>query len=149
SLPKCIINGNNDPYWTVDALNLYWNDLKGDKWVIYVPNAGHNLEQTLDNGRKSRSRAINSLAAFARHQIAGKPLPKLEWTHSDADGKMWINVECSEVPKAARLWVAQAQTRDFRQAKWVEQPAVVKETVVSGGVLPPSSGCLAVYAELD
>jgi len=34
TMPKMIINGANDPYWTTDALNLYWNDLKGDKWVV-------------------------------------------------------------------------------------------------------------------
>src|SRR5262245_50417873 len=45
TLPKLILLGNNDPYWTVDALNLYWDGLKGDKWVMYVANAGHNLTQ--------------------------------------------------------------------------------------------------------
>ncbi|HMC64365.1 MAG TPA: PhoPQ-activated protein PqaA family protein, partial [Gemmataceae bacterium] len=149
TMPKCIINGNNDPYWTVDALNLYWNDLNGDKWVIYVPNAGHNLQQQLDNGKKDLSRAINGLAAFARHQIANNPMPKLKWKHSDAGGKLWINVESSEAPKGARLWVAQSETRDFRKSKWLEQPAVVKGNVVVGGVAPPTSGYLAFYAELD
>src|SRR5207244_2747757 len=114
-----------------------------------VPNAGHNLQQTADNGRKDLSRAINGLAAFTRHQIANNPMPKLTWKHSDAGGKMWINVETSEAAKGARLWVAQAPTRDFRKAKWVEQPAVIKENVVAGGVSPPTSGCLAFYAELD
>jgi PhoPQ-activated pathogenicity-related protein len=64
---KLLINGVNDPYWTTDALNLYWDDLPGDKWVTYVPNAGHNLEQHAD-GKKDRTRAVNALAAFARHQ---------------------------------------------------------------------------------
>src|SRR5262249_7215591 len=86
---------------------------------------------------------------FARHQMATNPMPQLKWKHSDADGKMWINVESSEAPKAARLWVATAPTPDFRQGKWSVQPAVVKENVVAGGVSPPSAGYLAFYADLD
>ena len=45
TLPKLIINGTNDFYWATDALNLYWNELPANKWVIYVPNAGHDLRR--------------------------------------------------------------------------------------------------------
>ena len=41
--PKMIINGTNDPYWPADALEIYWDDLPGEKWCLYVPNAGHGL----------------------------------------------------------------------------------------------------------
>ncbi|HZD39239.1 MAG TPA: PhoPQ-activated protein PqaA family protein, partial [Terriglobales bacterium] len=45
TLPKLIVNGTNDFYWATDALNLYWHELLGKKWVVYVPNAGHDLRR--------------------------------------------------------------------------------------------------------
>jgi len=42
-MPKLILIGTNDPYWPVDAVNLYFKDLKGKKYIHYVPNAGHGL----------------------------------------------------------------------------------------------------------
>jgi PhoPQ-activated pathogenicity-related protein len=149
TMPKCIVNGANDPYWTVDALNLYWDDLKGDKWVIYVPNAGHNLQQQTASGGRDTSRALNGLAAFARHQAADKPMPKMRWKHGEADGKLRLTVTATPAPKGARLWVAEAPTRDFRQAKWLEKAAQVEGETVVGLVEAPAQGCRAFFAELD
>jgi PhoPQ-activated pathogenicity-related protein len=149
TLPKLLINGNNDPYWTVDALNLYWDDLKGDKWVMYVPNAGHNLQQKDKDGHVDRSRVVNALSTFARQQIAGKSLPQLQWKHDDVDGKMRLTVQAKPAPVSARLWSAQAPTLDFRKAEWVEQPAVLKDGTVTGEVAPPAKGCLAFYGDLE
>src|SRR5262249_10301435 len=120
-VPAMIINGANDPYWTVDSLNLYWNDLKNDKWVLYVPNAGHDLTQKHADGKKDRDRAQNGLVAFARHMLKENPMPKLTWTHDDAEGKARLTVTADPGAKAARLWIAQSPTRDFRKSTWVEQ----------------------------
>jgi PhoPQ-activated pathogenicity-related protein len=149
-LPKLIINGNNDPYWTADALNLYWDDLPGDKWVLYVPNAGHNLREKSADGRVGNpTRAVTGLAAFVRLQSAGKPMPKLTWRHRDANGSCILKVEATPAPKGARLWIAQAPTQDFREARWVEKPAKVDGQTVIGEVTPPKTGYQAFYAELD
>jgi PhoPQ-activated pathogenicity-related protein len=148
-MPKLIICGNNDPYWTVDALNLYWDGLKGDKWITYVPNAGHNLEQKDDKGRSDRSRAVDSLAAFVKQQVRDKPLPRLQWKHDDQDGKLRLTIDAQPAPKAARLWVADAPTHDFRQARWYEKPAVIQGTRITGTIAPPEEGCRTFYAELD
>jgi PhoPQ-activated pathogenicity-related protein len=148
TMPKLIINGANDPYWTTDALNLYWDELPGDKWVTYVPNAGHNLEQRGENGKKDRTRAVNALAAFAKRNIRGNPMPRLSWKHDDANGQARLSIESDHSPQAARLWVALAPTRDFRLARWNEQTLTPGKAIVAN-VTPPSTGCLAFFAELE
>jgi PhoPQ-activated pathogenicity-related protein len=147
TLPKLLLLGNNDPYWTTDALNLYWDDLKGPKWVTYVPNAGHDLQQ---DGRPDGGRAIAALSGFTRHIVADNPMPKLSWKYAESDGKVRLTVEGSPAPKGARLWVAKASTRDFRESKWEERKATLgKDGMVSGEVDAPKEGCLAVYGDLD
>jgi PhoPQ-activated pathogenicity-related protein len=148
TLPKMIINGTNDPYWSLDATNLYWDDLKGDKWLLYVPNAGHGLQQDVD-GKKDHSRVIGTLAAFTRHQITNKPMPKLSWKHGNADGKLSLAVTSEPAPKSARLWVADSKTRDFRPSKWAEAPAKLDGGSVSGAVDKPADGWRACFAECE
>ena len=144
-MPKLMVNGNNDPYWTVDALNLYWDGLKGEKFVTYVPNAGHNLQEP--DG--SRTRAMNALAAFVRHQTTDRPLPRLTWKHEGKEGQACLSVESNVSPRSARLWVARAATRDFRKAKWEAKDLPLDKKPMRGLVDPPKEGYLALYAELD
>jgi PhoPQ-activated pathogenicity-related protein len=148
-MPKLIVNGANDPYWTVDALNLYWDDLKGDKWVVYVPNAGHDLKEKLADGKTNRVRANSALAAFVRHQTKDNAMPKLTWKHDEQDGKLRVSARAEPAPKGARLWVAHAPTRDFRKAEWKEQPATLADGTVAGLVERPKEGYVAFFAEMD
>ena len=85
-LPKLIINGTNDPYWPVDALNMYYDDLPGPKLVTLVPNAGHDLREKTETGGNN-DKAIDAVAAFSKAIIFDKPLPTLTYTHDEADGK--------------------------------------------------------------
>lgn len=149
TMPKLMILGNNDPYWTVDALNLYWDDLKGDKYVMYVPNAGHDLRQMDKDGKPDFSRVVGGLSAWTYIQSNGKKMPKLDWMHENQGDKLALTAATDQVPKGARLWVATAPTRDFRKATWNEAPATLKDNVVTGSVQPPKEGCIAFYAELD
>lgn len=149
TMPTLIVNGTNDPYWTTDALNLYWDDLKSPRWILYVPNAGHGLVQEHASGKKDRNRSLATLGAFVYHQIHKKEMPKLTWKHGDAEGKLVLDVASTPAPKAARLWVAQAPTRDFRKAKWEERGATMKEGTIRGEVAPPVTGFLAVFGELE
>jgi PhoPQ-activated pathogenicity-related protein len=145
TMPTMIINGSNDPYWTVDALNLYWDDLKSPRWVTYVPNAGHDLKQD----KTSLTRVSNTLGAFARHQIHGVKMPKLTWKHDNADGKSRLTVQSDPMPKAARLWVADGEKRDFRKSTWKEQPVKMNGDSVVGSVDPPDAGYRVFYGEME
>ena len=149
ALPKLIVNGTNDFYWATDALNLYWTELAGSKWVVYVPNAGHDLRRRDKPESDQLTDLVNSLAAFARHQISGRSMPNLTWKHETANGRLRLTIDATPAPKAARLWVAQTETQDFRSAKWTEQAVTVSNGIMIGEVTPPEQGHVAFYGELD
>jgi PhoPQ-activated pathogenicity-related protein len=144
--PKFLILGNNDPYWTVDALNLYWDGLKGDKYVSYVPNAGHDLSQ--DGKKDNHGRALASLGAFARLIIEDKPLPKLTWKCDEINGKCRIFASADQAPSAVRMWRAEATTKDFRQSRWVSTPIMAN----GGGIestVERAAAYQAFYLDFD
>jgi PhoPQ-activated pathogenicity-related protein len=149
TMPTMIINGANDPYWSTDALNLYWDDLQSPRWLLYVPNAGHDLNQRHVDGKTDRTRAMGTLAAFAHLQARQQELPKLTWQHHDSKGKLGLTVDVTTTPRAARVWVAQSATRDFRKAQWQERPARIDQNCVHCEVAPPSAGFQAHFAELE
>jgi PhoPQ-activated pathogenicity-related protein len=148
-MPKLIVNGANDPYWATDALNLYWDALDNPKWVIYVPNAGHDLQQKKVKVGTERARALDTVAAFARSQVFDTPLPKLTWKHDDKGDKLRLTFSSTAKPVAARLWVAHAPTTDFRKATWVEQAAVMDGGAAVGQVAPPTEGHVVFFGEME
>jgi PhoPQ-activated pathogenicity-related protein len=111
TMPKLILLGSNDPYWTVDSLKHYWNELPGPKLVYITPNAGHDLAGGKD--------ALPTLAAFFGMLADGRPLPKVEWSERETTGgKAEFLVNVSQPIKAARLWTTDSQDRDFRNDTW-------------------------------
>jgi PhoPQ-activated pathogenicity-related protein len=151
TMPKLIVLGNNDRYWTTDALNLYWDDLPGEKFISYSPNAGHNLTEILPDGTKGDPlRALNNLGAFVRHVLTGTPMPKLTWKHDNTpQGKLRLSVTFDKKPNEARLWIAQGATKDLRSARWEPRPLEVKEGApIVAELDPPSQGYVAFYADL-
>lgn len=149
TMPKLILNGTNDPYWTQDALNLYWDDLSGQKWICYVPNAGHDLTEKDKDGKPTRLRAGQAIGAFAKAQIHDKPLPKMAWKHQSNGDKHQVRVTSDQEPKAARLWVADAATKDFRKAAWKEAEAKVEKGVVTAQTETPAAGCRVYFVECE
>ena len=149
TMPKLIINGTNDFYWATDALNLYWDGIPADKWVLYIPNAGHNLRRQDRPQPDQLNDLIDGLAAFSRHQISGTSMPKLSWKHETVNGKLRLTIGSIPAPNGARLWIAQTPTKDFRTAKWIEQAVSLSDGKVIGEVLLPNKGHVAFFGELD
>jgi PhoPQ-activated pathogenicity-related protein len=149
ALPKLIINGTNDFYWATDALNIYWKELPGDKWVIYVPNAGHDMRRQDRPQADQLTDLVNGLAAFSRYQMSGKSMPNVIWKHENVDGKLRLTIEATPAPGGARLWVARAPTQDLRTAAWKEEAVSYSDRKLIGEIAPPENGHLAFYGELD
>ena len=153
AVPKMIINGANDPYWPLDALNSYWDDLKGEKHVLYVPNAGHDLREADKDGKKQLipERAVNTLSAFCKCQIFGLKMPTLTAKfENQADvNKLKLDATMRGTLKSSRVWVAESETRDFRKARWTETPLPMEAgaTTTTLHLAPPRSGFSAAFVE--
>ena len=138
-MPKLILLGANDPYWTVDAPRHYWNELPGEKLLFDAPNATHSLNHD----------SVRTFAAFFQLVAEGKPLPELHWTMNGNDTPA-VNVTFDRPAKQALLWTATAKTRDFRPAKWTSRklPLTADVREVSAGLKQPAKGYLAFMVEL-
>ncbi len=143
TMPKLMINGTNDRYWVIDALNLYWDDLKGPKSVVYVPNAGHNLAV-------NRDYSLNGIGAFFRSNVGKLPWPALAWKHEDAgNGALKLTVTSTPEPRSARIWVALSDDRDFRDSTWKDQAMTVNGAVAVGEVPRPEKGYIAIVGDME
>lgn len=103
TMPKFMIQGAGDQFFLPDSSRFYFDDLKGEKYLRYVPNADHSLRG---------SDARESMAAFYESVVKGTPRPKFSWTF-EKNGD--IKVTAKDKPSAVKLWQAtNPEARDFR-----------------------------------
>ncbi len=103
TMPKLIVLGANDRYWSTDGHQLYAPKLPGNTFFRIVPNVGHNLGGGVE--------AAGAIALFAKG-VAGRldgPLQKL------------FNVGLVPTKKSVK-WAATASSKDFRDSKWSQTP---------------------------
>ncbi len=106
TMPKFIINAAGDQFFLPDSSQFYFDELKGEKYLRYVPNADHSLKNT---------DALPSLVAYYNAFLKGKPRPKYSWKFQK-DGS--IVVQTPDNPKEVKLWQAtNPEGRDFRMEK--------------------------------
>ncbi|CUU38360.1 MAG: PhoPQ-activated pathogenicity-related family protein [Armatimonadetes bacterium] len=140
TMPKLIINGTNDRYWAQDALNLYWDGLPEPKWVLYVPNSGHGLED--------RPRVYATMSAFIRTLAQGKRLPTMRWELKETPEGLEITAFSTPPAKEARLWFTTSLNHDFRDSKWTWRPMERTPDGWRGFLARPRQGHAVGYAEL-
>lgn len=142
TLPKLMIVGTNDPYWVVDAMNIYWNDLEGPKYVLQVPNAGHGLEGGKEN-------ALNTLATFFRHVAGGKPMPEFAWDVATGNPSINVSLKSKTPISSVKVWKTTSATLDFRESKWTSETVPHETHGVAAKVTLPTNGeHMAVFAEV-
>jgi len=142
TLPKFIINSSGDQFFLPDSAQFYWRDLKGEKYLRYVPNSDHSLRG---------SDAWTTLLASYNATIKGSKLPQFDWTLQD-DGS--IRVTAKDKPSGVKLWQAtNPNARDFRKDSIGEAWTSTDLKDEGGGVYlakveKPEKGWTAFFAEL-
>jgi PhoPQ-activated pathogenicity-related protein len=142
-MPKLLVNGTNDRYWVVDAMKLYWPDLEGPKFVLQVPNAGHGL-----NGGGDRVGA--TVAAFFRHVVQGRELPKISWKSLEDESSYGLHLSVEPKPRKVKFWHAHSPSGDFRESRWASIPMGKNGSGYVGQLPKPAQGeHVAFFGEME
>lgn len=136
ALPILVILGTNDPYWTVDAANLYFPELPGPRYLHYGPNTGHAMGPA----------AAPTLLAFLESVLGDRPMPGLRWNLGE-DGA--LDVWWDTAPASVSLWTARAEGRDFREARWRGEPLRIEGNRVLARPAEPETGYLAYFVQAE
>jgi PhoPQ-activated pathogenicity-related protein len=143
TMPKLIFIGTNDEYWPVDAIKNYINEIPGENYIHYVPNAGHDL----GNGEQ----ALRALSAFWGKSLNKKPQSDLAYAiESDKESATLTVTSGSKELLNAYLWSTDSEDRDFRDEEW--SPITLK---INNGdpirykVKFPDKGFKAFYIDLE
>ncbi|MGB9683092.1 MAG: PhoPQ-activated pathogenicity-related family protein [bacterium] len=140
TMPKLIINGTNDPYWTIDATSIYLDELKGKRYILYVPNSGHELQD--------RSRVINEVSAFYLY-ISGKiSFPTISWNVEEDKDTIRVNLSSDINPERVGIWYATSLDRRFVSSLWQYVEGKASPLGYTVEIDKPKDGNIAIFGEL-
>jgi PhoPQ-activated pathogenicity-related protein len=142
TMPKYMINAAGDQFFLPDSSQFYFDDLKGEKYLRYIPNTDHSLKDS-DVGE--------SMIAFYESVVKGAPRPRFSWKQ-EKDGS--VRIVTSDRPSQVRLWQAtNPEKRDFR-LETIGKAYTATELKDEGGgvyvarVSKPAKGFTAYFVEL-
>ncbi len=110
-MPKLIVEGTNDELWPVDAGSIYFYDLLGKNYALYLPNKKHKIEYELS--------IVNTILAFFKSSFRNEKLVDFRWGYSGES--LFITAE--PLPISVTGWMAKSKTLDFRSSHWTRVPA--------------------------
>ncbi|MDD2474910.1 MAG: PhoPQ-activated protein PqaA family protein [Dysgonamonadaceae bacterium] len=144
TIPKMIFFGTNDPYWTIDAVKHYIDDIPGNNLLHYVANAGHGLGD--------KKQALSALSAFFALNLANKPLPVYSWALKERWNRIHLTVKATPNQLVRGVfWTSTSNSRDFREAKWESDNIELNKRDKSKlhvKLKYPKSGFRAFYVDL-
>ena len=106
TMPKYILNAAGDQFFLPDSSQFYWNDLKGEKLLRYVPNSDHSMGGT---------DVPKSLTSYVDVILRGVKRPEYSWK-VEPNGD--IHVKSKDEPTEVKVWTAlNPEARDFRVEK--------------------------------
>ena len=142
TIPKLLINSTGDQFFLPDSSQFYFADLRGEKYLRYVPNTDHSLK---------KSDARETLIAFYDAILRGVPRPEFSWKFEQSGA---IRVKTFDKPTEVKLWQAtNPERRDFR----LESIGTAYQSTIltdeGGGVYVariarPAKGWTAFFVEL-
>ena len=141
-IPKYLVNASGDQFFLPDNSQFYFGELKGEKYLRYVPNAKHNLAGT---------DARESMLAFYQAILSNKRRPEFSWK-KEKDGSLVVKVK--DKPSEVKLWQAtNPKARDFRVDiignAYTSTPLREQEPgIYIGKVEKPAQGYTAFFVEL-
>jgi PhoPQ-activated pathogenicity-related protein len=136
--PKLVVLATNDQYFPLDSANLYFDELREPKYLLYLPNQPHSVNDYEPFVRTLR--ALHTAAA------SGEPLPKLEWEYATTDGGLMLCVRSAPGARRWRVWRAVSNDRDFRDAQW-EIVADSPRSAARFELAEPAQGYAAAFGE--
>ena len=143
-IPKLLINATGDQFFQPDSWKFYWEDLIGEKYVRYVPNTGHSLEN---------SDAIETLISYYQYILAKSERPEFTWTISSST--INISTDPDNPPAEIKLWEATSNEtpRDFRidviGNAWTDSTLTIRpEGKYEIDLVAPVEGWEAYFVEL-
>ncbi len=142
TMPKLIFIGTNDEYWPVDAIKNYIDEIPGENYIHYVPNAGHDLA--------GGEQAFRALSGFWERTLNNKSYKEFSYKTTTDKNSASIAIKSStDELLNVYLWSTDSKDRDFRDEKWVSKKLKFNKEGLNHKVKFPKNGYRAFYIDME